>query len=95
MEINGKEILPISKSRWEALKHCYMEYYMGELDAGLRSRIIAFNQENSRYRITVRQYVTYNEEMPLQSYIEKGLLTDVGKLLEEDAELDRGQLRFV
>ncbi|MBD5497632.1 MAG: carbohydrate ABC transporter substrate-binding protein [Lachnospiraceae bacterium] len=89
---------------------------MDELGAGLRSRIIAFNRENSRYRITVRQYVTYNEEMsalmqlntdilsgrmpdillideemPLQSYIEKGLLADVGKLLEEDAELDGGQ----
>lgn len=89
---------------------------MDELDAGLRSRIVAFNRENSRYRITVRQYVTYNEEMsaltqlntdilsgkmpdillideemPLQSYMEKGLLADVGKLLEEDAELDSGQ----
>lgn len=89
---------------------------MGELDAGLRSRVIAFNQANSRYRITVRQYVTYNEELsalmqlntdilsermpdillmneelPLQSYIVKGLLADVGKLLEEDEELDSGQ----
>ena len=89
---------------------------MGELDAGLRSRIIAFNRENNRYRITVRQYVTYSEEMsalmqlntdilsgkmpdillideemPLQSYMEKGLLADVGRLLEEDAELDSGQ----
>lgn len=89
---------------------------MGELDAGLRSQVIAFNQANSRYRITVRQYVTYNEELsalmqlntdilsgrmpdillmneelPLQSYIVKGLLADVGKLLEEDEELDSGQ----
>lgn len=29
--------------------------------------------------------------MPLQSYISKGLLADVGKLLEEDGELDSGQ----
>lgn len=89
---------------------------MGELDAGLRSRIIAFNRENSRFRVTVKQYVTYSEEMsalmqlntdilsgrmpdillideemPLQSYIAKGLLADVGMLLEEDAELDKGQ----
>ncbi len=28
VEIDGKETLPISKSRWEALNHCYMEYYM-------------------------------------------------------------------
>ena len=28
VEIDGKEMLPISKSRWEALNHCYMEYYM-------------------------------------------------------------------
>ncbi|MCM1044497.1 MAG: hypothetical protein NC417_03205, partial [Candidatus Gastranaerophilales bacterium] len=80
---------------------------MGELNAILRSRIIEFNQESSRYRITVKQYVTYDEELdaltqlnmdilsgkmpdillvdskiPLQSYISKGLLADVGKLLE-------------
>lgn len=28
VEIDGKKTLPISKSRWEALNHCYMEYYM-------------------------------------------------------------------
>lgn len=28
VEIDGKVTLPISKSRWEALNHCYMEYYM-------------------------------------------------------------------
>ena len=28
VEIDGKRTLPISKSRWEALNHCYMEYYM-------------------------------------------------------------------
>lgn len=28
VEIDGKEVLPISKSRWETLNHCYMEYYM-------------------------------------------------------------------
>lgn len=32
-----------------------------------------------------------DEKMPLQSYIAKGLLADVGKLLEEDGELDSGQ----
>lgn len=28
VEVDGKRTLPISKSRWEALNHCYMEYYM-------------------------------------------------------------------
>ena len=28
VEIDGKRTLPISKSRWETLNHCYMEYYM-------------------------------------------------------------------
>lgn len=28
VEIDGKVTLPISKSQWEALNHCYMEYYM-------------------------------------------------------------------
>ena len=28
VEIDGKRTLPISRSRWEALNHCYMEYYM-------------------------------------------------------------------
>lgn len=28
VEVDGKKTLPISKSRWEALNHCYMEYYM-------------------------------------------------------------------
>lgn len=32
-----------------------------------------------------------DKEMPLQSYIAKDLLADVGKLLEEDEELDEGQ----
>lgn len=89
---------------------------MGDLDGGLRRQIIAFNQENSRYRITVKQYAAYDggadaltqlnldilsgkmpdillvdEKMPLQSYIAKGLLADVGRLLEEDGELDSGQ----
>ena len=28
VEIDGQRTLPVSKSRWEALNHCYMEYYM-------------------------------------------------------------------
>ena len=28
VEIDGKRTLPISRSQWEALNHCYMEYYM-------------------------------------------------------------------
>ena len=89
---------------------------IGEPDEGLRRQIMAFNQENSRYRITIKQYITYDEElsavaqlntdilsgnmpdillldseMPLQNYISKGLLADIGKLIEEDGELDSGQ----
>ncbi len=88
-----------------------------ELNAGLRRQILAFNRESSRYRISIKQYISYNEElnaiaqlntdilsgnmpdvllvdekMPLQSYLRKGLLADVGKLIEEDAELDSAQL---
>lgn len=32
-----------------------------------------------------------DDSMPLQSYISKGLLADIGKLIEEDEELDSGQ----
>ena len=89
---------------------------IGEPEEGLRRQIMTFNQGNSRYRIAVKQYITYNEEltvlsqlntdilsgkmpdillldseMPLQSYISKGLLADVGKLIEEDGELDISQ----
>lgn len=89
---------------------------IGEPDEGLRRQVMDFNQEHSRYKITIKQYVAYDEalsalsqlntdilsgqmpdillldpEMPLQSYISKGLLADVGKLIEEDGELDSGQ----
>ena len=89
---------------------------IGEPEEGLRRQIMAFNQKNSQYRITIKQYITYNEElsafaqlntdilsgkmpdillldeeMPLQSYISKGLLADVGELIEEDEELGSGQ----
>ena len=89
---------------------------LGEPEEGLRRQIMAFNQENNRYRITIKQYITHDEElsalsqlntdilsgkmpdillldpeMPLRSYISKGLLADVGKLMEEDEELDSGQ----
>ena len=89
---------------------------IGEPEEGLRRQIMTFNQGNSRYRIAVKQYITYNEEltalsqlntdilsgkmpdillldseMPLQSYISKGLLADVGKLIEEDGEFDISQ----
>jgi ABC-type glycerol-3-phosphate transport system substrate-binding protein len=87
-----------------------------ELDAELRSRIISFNRENSQYKISVRQYVSYNKEMsaavqlnmdimsgnmpdilvidsetPLESYISKGLIADIGKLIEQDDELENNQ----
>ena len=89
---------------------------IGEPEEGLRRQVMAFNQENSRYRITIKQYITYDEErsaisqlntdilsgnmpdillldseMPLQSYISKGLLADLGKRIEEDGEIESGQ----
>lgn len=89
---------------------------MSEPDVDLKSRIISFNRTNSRYRITIKQYIAFDKElsgltqlnndiisgkmpdilliddsMPFQSYISKGLLADVGKLIEEDEELDSGQ----
>ena len=89
---------------------------IGEPEEGLRRQIMAFNQKNSQYKITIKQYITYNEELsalaqlntdilsgkmpdillldeeiPLQSYISKGLLADVGELIEEDEELGSGQ----
>ncbi len=100
----------------ESQKQILVLGIMGELNAVLRSQIIAFNRADSRYRITVKQYVTYDEEMnaltqlnmdvlsgempdillihkemPLQSYISKGLLADIGRLLEEDGDLESGQ----
>lgn len=89
---------------------------IGEPEEGLKRQVMTFNQENSRYKVTIKPYITYDaelraldqlntdilsgkipdillldSEMPLQSYISKGLLADVGKLIEDDGELHRGQ----
>lgn len=88
----------------------------GEMDAGLRRQILAFHRKNSQYRIVIKRYISYDEElnaiaqlntdilsgnmpdillvdekMPLQSYIRKDLLADVGKRIEEDEELGSTQ----
>lgn len=101
-DIPDKEVLTLA---------CYY------LDYNMRRRVVDFNKESERYRITVKDYSgyasmddytagytqlnndilagqmpdilvldTYN--MPIESYIAKGLLTDVSKLIEKDEELN-------
>ncbi len=83
----------------------------------LKNRVVDFNKNNSKYRIVIKDYSTYNtmedymagytqlnndilasgmpdilvadSNMPLDSYIAKGLLADVDKLIAEDAELSQ------
>lgn len=101
-EIPDKEVLTIG---------CYY------LDYNLRRRVVAFNKESEKYRITVKDYSSYSTmedyssgydklnndilagqvpdilvlesgDMPVESFIAKGLFTDIGKLIEEDEELN-------
>lgn len=101
-EIPDKEVLTLA---------CYY------LDYNMRKRVISFNKESEKYRITVKDYSSYatmedysagydrlssdilagqvpdilvleNGEMPVESFIAKGLFADIGKLIEEDEELD-------
>ena len=87
------------------------------LDSQVRQHIIDFNKTNSNYRITLRDYSTYNtmedymagytqlnndiisgnmpdilvtdNQMPIGNYIAKGLIADVGSLIEKDEELSK------
>lgn len=93
------------------------EYTSGDV----KSKVVDFNKSNQEYRITIKDYSSYNSsedwnagatklnndiisgQMPdimvlsnmsnYSNYISKGLLADIGKLLEEDAEL--GQLEYL
>lgn len=80
----------------------------------MKQRVVEFNRSSEEYRITVREYDSYNnyedyqagytqlnndittgnmpdilitEGLPAENYIAKGLLADVGKMIEEDEEL--------
>lgn len=85
------------------------------VSSDVKSKVIEFNKANDQYRITVKDYSTYNTnedwmagqtrlnsditsgQMPdimllndmssYGNYVSKGLLADIGKLLEADKEL--------
>ncbi len=87
------------------------------LEYNTRKRVIDFNRTNTKYRITVRDYSSYQTmddyqagysqlnndiiagKMPdilivdpqtkLDNYIAKGLIADIGKLIENDPELSQ------
>lgn len=86
----------------------------------MKQRIVEYNRSNDEYRITVKEYDSYNtyedyqagltqlnndittgnmpdilitSGLPVENYISKGLLADVGKLIEKDEELS--QVEFV
>lgn len=80
----------------------------------MKQRVVEFNRSSDEYRITVKEYDSYNSYedyeagltqlnndittgnmpdilltngLPAENYIAKGLLADIGKLIEEDEEL--------
>lgn len=87
------------------------------LDSEVLKHVIDFNKTNTNYRITVKDYSSYNtmddymagytqlnndiiagkmpdilmanNNVPVANYIAKGLLADVGKLIENDEELSQ------
>lgn len=87
------------------------------LDTEVKQHIIDFNKTNSKYRITLKDYSTYNtmedymagytqlnndiisgnmpdilvadNQMPVGNYIAKGLIADIGSLIEKDEELSK------
>lgn len=87
------------------------------LDTNTRMRVIDFNKSSEKYRITVKDYSTYNTsedymasytkmnndiiagnmpdilvadaQMPIDNYIAKGLIADVGELIAKDEELSK------
>ena len=87
------------------------------LDSEVRKRVIEYNKTNEKYRITVKDYSSYNtmdnymagytqlnndiiagkmpdilmvnNYVPADNYIAKGLLADIGKLIENDEELSQ------
>ncbi|MCI9143788.1 MAG: extracellular solute-binding protein [Lachnospiraceae bacterium] len=90
------------------------------IGSDMKQRIVEYNRSNDEYRITVKEYDSYNtyedyqagltqlnndittgnmpdilvtSGLPVENYISKGLLADVGKLIEKDEELS--QVEFV
>lgn len=87
------------------------------LSSDVRKRVIEFNKSDSQYRITLRDYSTYNTmddymagytqmnndiiagkmpdiimvdtQIPVENYIAKGLIADIGSLIEKDEELSQ------
>lgn len=74
------------------------------VNADIKKRVIQYNRENSRNRVVLKEYGSYEnlnldivsgkmpdilipDGVPMDSYIEKGLIADVGKLIGEDKEL--------
>ncbi len=85
-------------------------YVSGEI----KQRIVEFNRSSEEYRITVKEYDSYNsyddyeagykqlnndvttgkmpdilivDGLPAENYVAKGLLADIGEMIEEDEEL--------
>ncbi|MCI8800920.1 MAG: extracellular solute-binding protein [Lachnospiraceae bacterium] len=90
------------------------------IGSDLKQRVVEYNRSNEEYRITVKEYDSYNtyedyeagltqlnndittgnmpdilitSGLPVENYVSKGLLADVGKLIEKDEELS--QVEFV
>ena len=91
------------------------------LDSEVAKRVVDFNKESEKYRITIRDYSEYqtmddymasvtqmnneimsgsmpdmlavNSEIPVSDYIRRGLIEDIGKLIEQDEELS--QIEFM
>lgn len=84
------------------------------VSSDMKQRVVEFNRSSDEYRITVKEYDSYNSYedyeagytqlnndittgnmpdilitngLPAENYIAKGLLADIGKMMEEDEEL--------
>lgn len=82
----------------------------------MKQRVVEFNRSSEEYRITIKEYDSYNSYddyqagytqlnndittgsmpdivitsgLPAENYVAKGLLADIGKLIEEDEELSQ------
>ncbi len=90
------------------------------IDGDIKQKVVEFNRSNEKYRITLKEYDSYNtyddyqagytqlnnditsgnmpdilltDGLPTENYVAKGLLADIGKLMEEDEEIS--QIEFV
>lgn len=58
----------------EAQKQIVVLGIMNELDGGLRRQVVDFNRKNSRYRVTVKQYVTVSDELDALAQLNADIL---------------------